>query len=193
MNDEHPKSEVRPSNEHVKRVIAAARRAIDGKRLSVGSPLHLLEMFIKIVEERPAVETSRYNIDDLESALRGLYWDNVDYLTRNNLGGMNNYWMVAAREALYIPSPEEPTPGQALIVSAEEAKQPLAFRHRSEDPKVPYAGCHCDTCQNLSALCACCGMTLKACREIHAQKAKERRPHKELRVAGCGCDGCLAI
>jgi hypothetical protein len=87
----------------------------------------------------------------------------------------------------------EPTPGQVLIVSAEEAKQPLAFRHRSKDPKVPYEGCHCDTCQNLSALCACCGMTLKACREIHTQKAKERRPHKELRVAGCGCDGCLAI
>lgn len=36
----------------------------------------------------------------LETALRGLYWDNVDYLTLNKLGGMNNHWMRAAREAL---------------------------------------------------------------------------------------------
>lgn len=37
---------------------------------------------------------------ELENALRGLYWDNVDYLTLNKLGGMNNHWMRAAREAL---------------------------------------------------------------------------------------------
>jgi hypothetical protein len=33
-----------------------------------------------------------------------------------------------------------------LIVSAEEAKQPLAFRHWSKDSMVPVEGCHCGTC-----------------------------------------------
>lgn len=47
----------RTSNEHTKRVVAAARREIAGKRFTVGSPLHLLEMFIKIVEERSSDET----------------------------------------------------------------------------------------------------------------------------------------
>jgi hypothetical protein len=41
-------------------------------------------------------------INDLETALRGLYWDNVDYLTLNKLGGMQNHWMRAARMALGI-------------------------------------------------------------------------------------------
>lgn len=36
----------------------------------------------------------------LEFALRGLYWDQVDYLMLNKLGGMQNHWMRAAREAL---------------------------------------------------------------------------------------------
>lgn len=38
----------------------------------------------------------------------------------------------------------------SLIVSAEEAKQPLAFRHWSKDPLIPYANCHCDTCLPLN-------------------------------------------
>src|ERR1700744_903193 len=36
----------------------------------------------------------------LEFALRGLYWDQVDYLILNKLGGMQNHWMRTAREAL---------------------------------------------------------------------------------------------
>ncbi len=39
-------------------------------------------------------------VKDLEGALRGLYEDQVDYLTLNNLGGMDNHWMKAARAAL---------------------------------------------------------------------------------------------
>jgi hypothetical protein len=39
-------------------------------------------------------------IKRLEEALRGLYEDQVDYLTLNNLGGMDNHWMKAARAAL---------------------------------------------------------------------------------------------
>lgn len=36
----------------------------------------------------------------LAFALKGLYEDQVDYLKLNNLGGMNNHWMRAARIAL---------------------------------------------------------------------------------------------
>jgi hypothetical protein len=71
------------------------------------------------LEVRSAHETSdvwRLSRESkLEFALRGLYWDQVDYLTLNKLGGMNNHWMRAAREALGMdiddirPSPEEPT------------------------------------------------------------------------------------
>lgn len=41
-------------------------------------------------------------INDMQTALRGLYWDNVDYLTLNKLGGMQNHWMRAARMALGV-------------------------------------------------------------------------------------------
>jgi hypothetical protein len=37
---------------------------------------------------------------DLVEALAGLYADQVDYLTINKLGGMDNHWMKAARAAL---------------------------------------------------------------------------------------------
>jgi len=37
---------------------------------------------------------------NLEFALRGLYDDQVDYLTLNNLGGLDNHWMRATRIAL---------------------------------------------------------------------------------------------
>jgi hypothetical protein len=40
----------------------------------------------------------------LEGALRGLYKDNVDYLRLNQLGGYDNHWLKAAREALGIPA-----------------------------------------------------------------------------------------
>lgn len=40
------------------------------------------------------------HLKELETALRGLYWDNVDYLTLNKLGGMQNHWMRAARVSL---------------------------------------------------------------------------------------------
>jgi len=37
---------------------------------------------------------------ELLAALQGLYADQVDYLTLNNLGGMDNHWMKAARAAI---------------------------------------------------------------------------------------------
>lgn len=46
------------------------------------------------------VHETNGNASKLESALRGLYWDQVEYLALNKLGGMNNHWMRAAREAL---------------------------------------------------------------------------------------------
>ena len=36
----------------------------------------------------------------LREALKGLYDDQVDYLTINKLGGMDNHWMVRARKEL---------------------------------------------------------------------------------------------
>jgi len=46
---------------------------------------------------------------------------------------------------LKAKAPETPAPAN-LIVSAEEAKQPMAFRHWSKDEAIPYCGCQCDTC-----------------------------------------------
>lgn len=43
---------------------------------------------------------SAARIAKLEAIVKGLYDDNMDYLTRNNLGGENNHWMKAARKAL---------------------------------------------------------------------------------------------
>lgn len=40
----------------------------------------------------------------------------------------------------------EQHPNQSLIISAEAAKDPLAFRHWSKDTLVPYQNCHCTTC-----------------------------------------------
>ena len=37
---------------------------------------------------------------DLLEALKGLYADQVDYLTINKLGGKDNHWMKAARAAI---------------------------------------------------------------------------------------------
>jgi hypothetical protein len=39
-------------------------------------------------------------VDELAEALRGLHDDNVDYLRLNHLGGYDNHWLKAAREAL---------------------------------------------------------------------------------------------
>ncbi len=49
-------------------------------------------------------ELKRLNakVVQLEFALKGLHDDQVDYLTLNNLGGINNHWLKAAREALSI-------------------------------------------------------------------------------------------
>ncbi len=40
---------------------------------------------------------------ELEQALYGLYKDNLDYQSRNNLSGYNNHWMREARAALKLP------------------------------------------------------------------------------------------
>lgn len=37
---------------------------------------------------------------ELLEALAGMYADQVDYLTLNNLGGMDNHWMKVARAAI---------------------------------------------------------------------------------------------
>lgn len=39
-------------------------------------------------------------VGKLVEAVRGLHDDNMDYLTKNHLGGENNHWMKAGREAL---------------------------------------------------------------------------------------------
>lgn len=68
---------------------------------------------VPLDDDPSAVETTRES--KLETALRGLYWDQVDYLTLNKLGGMQNHWTRATREALGMdiddvrPSPEETT------------------------------------------------------------------------------------
>jgi hypothetical protein len=46
--------------------------------------------------------------DALLAALQGLYADQVDYLTLNHLGGLDNHWMKAARAA--IAQAREPAP-----------------------------------------------------------------------------------
>jgi len=43
-------------------------------------------------------------VEAMREALQGLYDDNVDYLTLNNLGGIDNHWMKAARAALAAPA-----------------------------------------------------------------------------------------
>lgn len=69
-------------------------------------------------------ETTKSRAEKLEFALRGLYLDNVDYLTLNKLGGMNNHWMRAAREALGMDvddtSIAEKTPERRLSPQYDE-------------------------------------------------------------------------
>ena len=42
-----------------------------------------------------------------KEALQGLHDDNMDYLTKNHLGGENNHWMKGARESLTRLKPYE--------------------------------------------------------------------------------------
>jgi hypothetical protein len=42
-------------------------------------------------------------IEELHETLEGLYRDNIDYLTLNNLGGYDNHWLVMARKVLKLP------------------------------------------------------------------------------------------
>ena len=59
-----------------------------------------------------AVETTgKDRIEHLEFVLRGFYWDQVDYIKRNHLGGMDNHWMRATRIALGI-LPDDPIPSE---------------------------------------------------------------------------------
>jgi hypothetical protein len=98
--------------EHVWRVYEDGRTEgfPDGCWISNRAPARIAQA---IAIARRAPETAR-EPTKLEVALRGLYWDQVDYLTLNKLGGMNNHWMRAAREALGMdpndmrPSPDEP-------------------------------------------------------------------------------------
>ncbi len=46
-------------------------------------------------------QEQRKRIEELEVALRGLYRDNIDYLTVNKLGGYDNLWLATARRALH--------------------------------------------------------------------------------------------
>jgi len=58
--------------------------------------------FLITARDIPELQTflNEQNESSAMVALRGLYWDSVDYLTRNSLGGMQNHWMRAARVAL---------------------------------------------------------------------------------------------
>lgn len=96
---------------------------------------------------QPAVEP-RHTTDrtaKLEFALRGLYWDQVDYLMLNKLGGMQNHWMRAAREALGMdiddvrpavePSPERRCVcGLAMIPEGELRVEVGPTTHRLAGP-----------------------------------------------------------
>lgn len=50
------------------------------------------------------IEELAREVGRLRWALQGLHDDNIDYLTRNNLGGYDNHWMKAARAALTPPA-----------------------------------------------------------------------------------------
>ena len=45
-------------------------------------------------------DEARAEVERLRSALRGLHDDIVEYQRINHLGGYDNHWMLAAREAL---------------------------------------------------------------------------------------------
>lgn len=61
----------------------------------------------------------------------------------------------ASREILGAPAQKsgasETQAPNDLIVSVEEAKKPLAFRHWTKDTAIPYADCHCATCVDVRA------------------------------------------
>ena len=102
---------------------------------------------------------------NLEFALRGLYDDQVDYLTLNNLGGLDNHWMRATRIALVayedaLNPPQAETPAQPWPHTPECRKSPEgsmggAFNcscgaetaSKPDDPNAPFRWIciHCNT------------------------------------------------
>jgi hypothetical protein len=62
------------------------------------------EMLVLIEQEVKPLMAQRDRFEELARtlafALKGLYDDQVDYLTLNKLGGIDNHWMRAARIAL---------------------------------------------------------------------------------------------
>lgn len=112
----------------------------------------------------PVETTDR--IEHLEFVLRGFYWDQVDYIKRNHLGGMNNHWMRATRIALGIqpddPIPSvEPTPKEVELFDGESH-----IHRRSEStPKAsaPCSYCFGDKTVSMSdgskRMCELCGGT----------------------------------
>jgi|SRR5579859_294990 len=70
-------------------------------------------------------ETTDAHAERLQEILRGLYSDNVDYIVRNKLGGLNNHWMRAAREALHM-DPDNIRPA----VEPRETSAPNADKDR---------------------------------------------------------------
>ena len=86
--------------------LAACRPWLVARKDSLALSGDMIRMVDELLERR---RTDGDRIERLEHALRGLYWDQVDYLTRNNLGGMNNHWMQWARFALGI-QPEDQSP-----------------------------------------------------------------------------------
>jgi len=82
-------------------------------------------------------------------ALQTLHDENMDYLTRNKLGGENNQCMVFAREAITAlrealaeqPAQQEPVAWPCLIAEADFSKDTVILAMQCTDYKVS-AGKH---------------------------------------------------
>lgn len=127
----------------------------------------LADMAVEMQSSR--VETTD-RIEHLEFVLRGFYWDQVDYIKRNHLGGMNNHWMRATRIALGI-QPDDPIPS----VEPSEPRMPLEH-YRTENGKLRKAMADlmhkCPRCR-AEAKEALSAMTRKA----HHPRCELMQPH----------------
>jgi hypothetical protein len=90
---------------------------------------------------RDAVES----LTKLEFALRGLYWDRVDYLTLNHLGGMDNHWMRAARDALGI-NPDDLRPAHETLELPESLRDAVKVMERGRE-LLAAMPCWCPFCR----------------------------------------------
>jgi tRNA C32,U32 (ribose-2'-O)-methylase TrmJ len=59
-------------------------------------------LYDRLAKHKRLIDALKAENERLREALKGLYDDQVDYLTLNHLGGMDNHWMVRARAALAV-------------------------------------------------------------------------------------------